>query len=81
MCRVVACIPCRCAVSVDKLLPTGNDCLEFPDGDVHPPGNVNVSENDEPSDEPVLEILDSFDELSFFESETVPTDLSTVAQQ
>ena len=37
--------------------PTKNDCLEFPDGDVLPPDNVNV------------------------ESETMPTDPSTVAQQ
>ena len=28
--------------------PTGNECLEFPDGDVHPPDDVNASENDEP---------------------------------
>ena len=28
--------------------PTGNECLEFLDGDVHPPDDVNASENDEP---------------------------------
>ena len=44
---------------------TGNDCLEFPDGNVHLPDNVNVSENDESADEPVSENLDSCTERSF----------------
>ena len=43
--------------------PTRNECLEFPDGDVHPPDGVNASESDEPTDEPVSEILDSCNEL------------------
>ena len=34
-------------------------CLEFPDGDVHPPDNVNVSDDDEPENEPVTESSDS----------------------
>ena len=38
---------------------TGNDCLAFPDGNVHLPDKVNVSENDESADEPVSENLDS----------------------
>ena len=42
----------------------GNDCLELLDGDVHPPDNVNVSENDESSDEPVFDELDSCTERS-----------------
>ena len=67
--------------TVTTLHPTGNDCLEFLDGDVHPQDNVNVSENDEPSDEPVSESLDSCTEAFIPESETMPTDLSTVAQQ
>ena len=29
-----------------QIAPTGNDCLAFPDGDVHLPDNVSVSEND-----------------------------------
>ena len=40
--------------------PTGNDCLAFPDGNVHLPDNVNVSENDESA-----ESLDSCIERSF----------------
>ena len=38
---------------------TGNESLEFLDGDVHPPDGVNASESDEPVDEPVSDILDS----------------------
>ena len=38
-----------------QIAPTRNDCLAFPDGNVHPPDNVNVSENDESIDEPVSE--------------------------
>ena len=65
----MACTPCHCAVSIgslhhennDKLLPTGNDCLEFPVGDVHPPDNVNMSD----SDEQVSENLDSCTKRSF----------------
>ena len=44
---------------------TRNECLEFPDGDVHPPDDVNASESDEPADEPVSESPDSCNELSF----------------
>ena len=66
MCRLVACTPCHCAVSIgslhhennDKLLSTGNDCLAFLDGNVHLPDNVNVSEMDESADEQVSENLD-----------------------
>ena len=73
MCRVVACTPCHSAVNIwsfhhentDKFALTGNDCLAFPDGDVHPPDNVNVSENDESADEPVSESLDTCIERSF----------------
>ena len=73
MCRVVACTPCHCAVSIgrlhhehsDNLHPTGNDCLTFPDGNVLQPDNVNVRENDESADEQVSENLDSCDERSF----------------
>ena len=45
--------------------PTGNDCLAFPDGNVHLPDNVNVSEKDESADEQVSENLDSCIERSF----------------
>ena len=48
-----------------QIAPTRNDCLAFPDGNVHPPDNVNVSENDESTDEPVSENLDSCSERSF----------------
>ena len=73
MCRVVGCTPCHCAVSFgslqykhnDKFAPTGNDCLAFPDGNVHLPDNVNVSETDESADEQVSENLDSCIERSF----------------
>ena len=73
LCRVVACTPCHCAVSIgslhpkhnDILHPTGNDGLAFPDVNVHPPDTVNVSENDESADEPVSENLDSCTERSF----------------
>ena len=37
--------------------PTGNDCLGFPDGDVQPPEEVDVSEIDESTDEPTSGIL------------------------
>ena len=49
----------------DKLHPTGNDCLAFPDGNVHLPDNVNVSENDESAEVQVSENLDSCVERSF----------------
>ena len=45
--------------------PTGNECLEFPDGHVHPPDDVNAGEGGGPADEPVSESLDSCYELSF----------------
>ena len=48
-----------------QIAPTGNDCLAFPDGNVHLPDNVNVSENDESADEQVSENLDSCVERSF----------------
>ena len=69
----MACTPCHCAVSIgrlhhehnDKLHPTGNDCLAFPDGNVHQPDNVNVNENDESAEVQVSENLDSCVERSF----------------
>ena len=63
-----------------QIASTGNDCLAFPDGNVHLPDNVNVSENDESADEPVSENLDSCIER-YLESETMPNDLSAFAQQ
>ena len=68
----MACTPCHCAVSIgslhhendDKLPPTGKDCLAFPDGNVHLPDNVNLSENVESADEHVFENLDSCIERS-----------------
>ena len=45
--------------------PTRNGCLAFPDGNVHLPDNINVSENDESADEQVSENLDSCTERSF----------------
>ena len=47
------------------IAPTGNDRLAFPDGNVHLPDNVNVSEKDEAADEQVSENLDSCIERSF----------------
>ena len=69
----MACTPCHCAVSIgslhhkhdDKWLTQKNDCLPLPDGNVHLPDNVNVSENDESADEPVSESLDRCTERSF----------------
>ena len=64
----MACIPCHCAVNIgnlhhenfDKLPPQGTIvCLAFPEGNVHLPDNVNVSEKDELADEQVSENLDS----------------------
>ena len=48
-----------------QIVPTGNDGLAFPNGNVHLPDNVNVSENDESADEQVSENLDSCIERSF----------------
>ena len=48
-----------------QIVPTGNDCLAFPDGNVHLPDNVNVSEKDESADEQVSENLESCIERSF----------------
>ena len=70
-CRVVVCTPCHSAVSLgslhhkhnDTLPATANVCLESPDGDVQPPGDVNASEIDEPADEPASDILDGGTEL------------------
>ena len=31
--------------------PHRNECLEFLDGGVHPPGDANASKSDEPADE------------------------------
>ena len=48
-----------------QIAPTRNDGLAFPDGDVHLPDKVNVSENHESAGEPISENLDSCTERSF----------------
>ena len=58
----MACIPRHCAVSIGTLHHENNDKLQ---GSVHPPDNINVSENDESVDEQVSENLDSCIERSF----------------
>ena len=47
----------------DKLHLTGNVCLEFLDGDVQSPDDVNASEIEEPVDQPASDILDNGTEL------------------
>ena len=54
--------------------------VQFPDGGVHPPDDVNASENDEPADVS-LQKSRQLQRAFIPESETLPIDLSTVAQK
>ena len=64
-----------------QITSTRNDCLAFPDGNVHLPDHVNASENDESAGKPVSENLDSGTERSFLSQRQSRLIYQTVAQQ